>query len=101
MPKRKRRGRTTFMPHEPRIALRQKLFGRQSGLCYLCGQPMALYIGQDQTLRPLMATFDHLVPRVEGGSHDESNLKLAHGGCNSARGTGNVVGVPLVCVAAQ
>lgn len=32
------------------------------------------------------ASLDHVVPLSKGGAHDPSNVRLAHLGCNSAKG---------------
>ena len=69
---------------EKRNALRLELFERQGGLCHLCGKPMSLK--RTGTGTKNFATFDHEVPHSEGGRAHHSNLKLAHGLCNSARG---------------
>jgi 5-methylcytosine-specific restriction endonuclease McrA len=34
---------------------------------------------------PQYATFDHLIPKVEGGANAQSNLRLAHQSCNQLR----------------
>lgn len=57
----------------PSSELRQRLFSEQSGLCALCGKPIEnLQAGQ----------VEHLTPAVRGGSNQDSNLALAHVGCN-------------------
>lgn len=54
------------------------LINRDGRNCYLCKKPL--------TWRTM--TFDHIVPRSEGGSHHTDNLKLACADCNNERGTG-------------
>jgi len=49
---------------------------RQRGLCAICSLPVSLR----------EATLDHLIPRSKGGPNTYANLRVAHGGCNSARG---------------
>lgn len=57
----------------PSSDLRQRLFSEQSSLCALCGKPIEnLQAGQ----------VEHLTPAVRGGSNQDSNLALAHVGCN-------------------
>lgn len=52
--------------------------------CHICGEPIDLAVaGPD----PRAFTADHLVPRSRGGSDDLANLRPAHLGCNSSRGT--------------
>lgn len=69
---------------EKRELLRKRLFERQEGLCHLCGGPMTL-LRKRSAIGRFFATFDHVVPRSEGGTAHVSNLKLAHRTCNNAR----------------
>ena len=57
---------------------KQLLFGRQEGHCNGCG----MYF----PYRNL--TFDHVVPRSQGGSDHIDNLQLLCGACNSMKGSG-------------
>jgi 5-methylcytosine-specific restriction endonuclease McrA len=68
-----------------RAKLRQQLFDQQGGLCHICGLPMELIQRGRGTKR--FATFDHVLPAALGGTAYWTNLRLAHGRCNSARGT--------------
>lgn len=52
------------------------LFKRDGNLCWLCDRSMSY----DE------ATFDHVIPKCEGGPNDLSNMRLAHSWCNHARG---------------
>lgn len=65
---------------ERRHALRKRIFEEQKGLCWLCGEPMLL-----DGRSPKFASFDHVIPKSEGGTTYHTNLKLAHRKCNSAR----------------
>lgn len=85
----------TLLRRSKRMSLRKRMFTRQAGLCALCGSPMFATI-EDQSLRFALATFDHIHPKADGGSHDESNLRMTHAACNSIRDRQNIVGVPLV-----
>lgn len=71
---------------EKREALRRKLFEEQSGLCHLCGRPMTLKRNGLST-SPSYATFDHKVPKSDGGRSYHTNLALAHRRCNNSRGS--------------
>jgi 5-methylcytosine-specific restriction endonuclease McrA len=51
------------------------LLARDGDLCWLCSKPLD---GD--------ATLDHVVPRSKGGKNGLENLRLAHKGCNGARG---------------
>lgn len=54
---------------------REAIFERDGWVCWLCGGPVA----HDE------ASLDHVVPVAAGGTHEESNLRLAHIMCNSRR----------------
>ena len=57
--------------------------------CAICHKEM-LFEGDIERdrwwLHPLAATVDHIVPLIENGSDDLSNLRPAHRRCNSALG---------------
>lgn len=53
---------------------------RDGTLCWLCN---AFMPKNDRTR-------DHVIPRSKGGSNKLSNLRLAHGFCNSKRGNADV-----------
>lgn len=53
-----------------------RLWIRDRGVCWLCGQPVPL----------AEATRDHKVPKSRGGSNAFFNLALAHRACNQLRG---------------
>lgn len=57
-------------------ALRRRAWERHGGLCAFCGQPVAL---DDMDL-------DHRVPKSQGGTDDEENLRPAHPSCNRRTG---------------
>ncbi|MGW4102294.1 HNH endonuclease [Streptomyces sp. NPDC004976] len=59
------------------------LAARDEYTCHVCGQAVDVSLPYNDRMAP---TRDHIVPRRAGGSHDPSNLKLAHRGCNSRRG---------------
>lgn len=52
-------------------------YADQNGRCYLCGEPLSFS----------EATRDHIIPLSRSGPHAPSNLALAHGSCNSSKGT--------------
>lgn len=68
-----------------RDPMKQRMFDRQQGKCWICGDVMLLVSANEN---PLAATFDHIKPVSLGGTWDEANLKLAHQICNSRRGNG-------------
>lgn len=79
-------------PLGKKLRKKQRLFERQSGLCYYCGEPMRLILGSlpPRTKTPDdLATFEHLDDRysAERGAHPgEYRVVLAHHICNGRRG---------------
>ncbi|WP_084270134.1 HNH endonuclease [Patulibacter minatonensis] len=57
-------------------------YKRDHGICWLCGQRVPL-AGHG----PERATIDHARPSSKGGTYSVNNMRLAHAGCNNARGT--------------
>lgn len=66
------------------------------GACHLCHEPvdLALY-GRTGAFGDDTATVDHLIPQSAGGDDHLDNLRIAHGTCNSIRGTRAVDDVRL------
>jgi 5-methylcytosine-specific restriction endonuclease McrA len=71
---------------------RQALFDGQKAVCcwdekgcLYPGTPMLLLETGPGRPHHLFATFEHVVPRREGGTHANGNVRLAHRGCNEAR----------------
>lgn len=63
---------------------RWALYERDRWVCWLCEEAVdPELIGTKSAWRP---SLDHVVPRSKGGSHDDSNLRLAHMWCNCVRG---------------
>ncbi len=54
--------------------------------CYWCGGIVSLTVDKGH---PLAATREHLVPKAHKAIYDESNVVLAHNGCNQIRATIN------------
>lgn len=61
---------------------RQFFLERQDYKCAYCECKLDL-VGDNETRR---ATLDHVIPRSEGGPNHESNLVVACGPCNQAKG---------------
>lgn len=61
----------------------EQIWIRDSGVCQLCCEPI------DPELKwphPLSRTLDHVVPLMLGGTHEPSNVQLAHARCNISKG---------------
>lgn len=58
---------------------REIVWQKDKGTCWICGRAIAL----------AEMTLDHDIPRSKGGKGDVSNLRAAHGKCNSDRGNGD------------
>ena len=63
---------------------------QQGGLCAIYGHrfPESGELNEQLQIQ-YAATFDHVVPRSQGGSDDVSNFRLVHYGCDVARGDGD------------
>lgn len=57
------------------------LWERQKGRCYWCDKRMFRHVHCDH-----FATFEHLIPRSQGGGDIFENFVLAHRSCNQRRG---------------
>lgn len=55
---------------------------RDGWVCSICGQPVVRNASEVR----LQWSLDHVVPLSKGGAHTYENCKLAHRGCNSAKG---------------
>lgn len=60
---------------------RRAIYERDDWTCQLCDGA----IDFDATEHADRASLDHIVPQSRGGSHDPSNLRMAHVGCNARR----------------
>jgi len=61
-----------------------QLMVRDGSCCVLCGEDLDRHIKDYRDTEYI--TFDHIIPRADGGTDDPRNLQLAHQGCNIARG---------------
>lgn len=58
------------------------------GKCHLCHKAVNLATyGLVGMFGPETASVDHLIPQAHGGGDERANLRIAHQGCNSRRGT--------------
>ena len=60
---------------------RRAIYERDGWVCQLCEAP----VDPGATAHAERASLDHIVPQSRGGSHDSSNLRMAHVGCNARR----------------
>ena len=64
---------------------------RDHGICYLCGEPVDwndyTYSNGKKVVHRNYPSVDHVIPLIKGGAHAMSNVRLAHLGCNSSKGT--------------
>lgn len=84
----KRHKRLMAREHDTDISL-ERLFQRDHGICYLCGQMCDWTDGTeiDGTFIAGLKypSIDHVVPVSKGGTHTWANIKLAHRECNSKK----------------
>lgn len=57
---------------------------RDGTACAICGDPLDRHLRDP--LHGKYITFDHIIPRRDGGSDALTNLRLAHRRCNELRG---------------
>lgn len=66
------------------------LFVRDGGRCHICGGTCDWedhgYKNNHFVAGKNYPSIDHVVPLIKGGEHSWGNVKLAHFGCNSAKG---------------
>lgn len=75
------RKRSTKRTRALKQALKMKVFVRDNWTCYICGLRV-----RDLPNHPRMATVDHIIPRIKGGSNDTDNLKTCCAKCNNDKG---------------
>ena len=66
-------------------SLKARVYFRDSGECQICHQSI------DTTIKypdPLSLSLDHILPRSQGGTDAQSNLRATHLVCNVRRGDG-------------
>ena len=72
----RRRAEKLGAPEAVHIKL-EDITKRDSQTCYLCGKEVSVH----------EATFEHVIPLSDGGSHTPANVRLAHQACNSTKGS--------------
>ena len=69
---------------DDRRELEQRLWSRQSGVCFICDDPIDLKLHSD-TLE-----IDHIVPIAVGGKDEENNFALTHEQCNRRKSSSDL-----------
>jgi hypothetical protein len=69
--------------HSHKAGRWRRILARDGDACWLCRQAVDVTATAPYRLSP---SVDHVVPVLFGGLDDDSNLRLAHFGCNSRRG---------------
>jgi 5-methylcytosine-specific restriction endonuclease McrA len=64
---------------------RTQVYERDQWTCQLCGDPVAR---AEVVPHPQAPTIDHVLPLARGGTHEPSNVQLAHYLCNSIKSDG-------------
>ena len=64
----------------------EALYRRDAGVCYLCGKLCDWDDRHDNIVGANYPSIDHVIPIARGGLHSWGNVRLAHHGCNSAKG---------------
>ena len=77
---------SNWIPTQQRYAI----YARDNWICQLCFTPVDRRLRYSyEKYQPKYPSLDHIKPRSLGGKHEADNLRLAHVGCNSARGIGD------------
>lgn len=71
--------------HDTNITL-EKLFSRDGGVCYLCGNPCRWDDVVNGDAGEQYPSIDHVIPVSKGGTHTWNNIKLACRRCNWTKG---------------
>lgn len=64
----------------------EALYRRDAGVCYLCGKLCDWDDRHGNIVGANYPSIDHVIPIARGGLHSWGNVRLAHHGCNSAKG---------------
>lgn len=69
--------------------VREAYFRRDNWECAICGNEVEVDPVERAGATKGQPSLDHITPKSEGGTDYPSNVRLAHRGCNSARGAKN------------
>lgn len=86
----KRRARKKSKVVDADICLKE-VFKRDCGICYICGRKTdwndTIIVNGKKYASRNYPSIDHVIPLASGGLHSWDNVRLAHLGCNSKKGT--------------
>lgn len=68
------------VPDQMQAISRADVYARDGWVCQLCGEAVD---PEREYPDPLAASLDHVVPLSRGGTHESTNLQLAHLSCNA------------------
>ena len=63
------------------------LYKKQNGICYFCGCQAHLKTANQKKMRARTASREHLIPKAQGGSNRQVNLRMSCFKCNQDRDT--------------
>jgi hypothetical protein len=69
---------------QSRADLERRLIDRQSGTCFICGEPIDLVLHYGQL------DIDHIIPLAHQGGDEENNFALTHATCNRSKGAADL-----------
>ena len=76
-------GKDNRHPVHGRMKVREDLFNKQNGKCYICKRQMTLDLNEPDWR--IHATVDHMIPLSKGGSNELSNCALSCSLCNQLK----------------
>ena len=72
------------LPDEQRQQLEQRLYDRQTKVCFICNDAIDLVLHKGQL------DIDHIDPLTKDGLDTENNFALTHSSCNRSKGASNL-----------
>lgn len=76
------RGPLSGIKSRERKKVRRHIYHRDGYTCWVCEKAVDIKLKDGDPFAP---TLDHVIARKDGGTDDQSNLKLAHARCNNDR----------------
>ena len=78
------RQRNTGFPRVGTVAHKLRVAERDNWVCGICGTRVDYKLSVYDSI--WAAVVDHIMPKWAGGSHEDSNLQIAHYECNRLKG---------------